>query len=205
MGTLSKTCQWIASALLVIATAFQLLALLGGVLSNAVIQKENPWLVTMWVAALVLLPVAAVLIHLLAECRAWPVLPLILAAIGTLLALLVALALQDAFPAQMNSIGDTQGLTPWRLAYRHYSSVVAGVLLIVAAVLHLVENRQVRIRRENDEYRSIYDLSGDVLFKDDSTLGLDSFADQKEVPRKKRKRSLRRAAEKAAEQAAKRS
>lgn len=205
MRTLSNICQWIAGVLLVIATIFQLLALLGGVLSNDAIQKENPWLVTMWVAALVLLPVAAVLIRLLAERRAWPVLPLVLAAVGTLLTLLVALALQDAFPAQLNSAGETQGLTPWRLAYRHYSSVAAGVLLIASAILHLVENRLVRIRLENDEYQSIYDLSGQVLFKDDSTLGLDSFADQKEVPRKKRKRSLRRAAEKAAEQAAKRS
>ncbi len=205
MRTLSNICQWIAGVLLVIATVFQLLALLGGVLSNAAIQQENPWLVTMWVAALVLLPVAAVLIRLLAERRAWPVLPLVLAAVGTLLTLLVALALQDTFPAQLNSAGETQGLTPWRLAYRHYSSVAAGVLLIVSAILHLVENRQMRIRQENDEYQSIYDLSGEVLFKDNSTLGLDSFADQKDTPQKKRKRSLRRAAEKAAEQAAKRS
>ena len=205
MRTFSKICHWIAVALLVIATAFQLLALLGGVVSNESIQKENPWLVTMWVAALILLPVAAVLIHLLAERRAWPVLPLVLAALGTLLTLLVALALQEAFPAQLNSVGETQGLTPWRLAYRHYSSVAAGVLLIVSAILHLAENRQVRIRQENDEYRSIYDFSGEVLFKDDSTLGLDSYADQAGRPKRRRKRSLRRAAEKAAEQAAKES
>lgn len=201
MRTTATLFRWIATILLVIATAFQLIALLGGVLNNAELQKDNPWLVTMWVAALVLLPIAAVLDRLLAERRCWPVLPLALACLGTLLTLLVALALQDAFPAQMNSVGETQGLTPWRLIYRHYSSVAAGGLLVVSAILNLVENRRERIRRENEEYRSIYDFSGDVICKDDSTLGLDSYADQAGKPKKKRKRSLRRAAEKAAEEA----
>ena len=205
MRTTSKFLQILAIILLVIATAFQLLALLGGVLGNAELQKDNPWLVTMWAAALLLLPVAALLSRLLGERGKLPVLTLVVAALGTLLTLLVALALQDAFPPQLNSVGETQGLTPWRLIYRHYSSVAAGALLVVSALLDLIENRQVRIRRDNEEYKSIYDLSGDVLFKDDSTLGLDSFADQQDGPKKKRKRSLRKAAEKAARQAAKES
>lgn len=201
MRTVSKSLQTLAIILLVVATVFQLLALLGGVLNNSTIQKDNPWLITMWTAALILLPAAAVLSRVLGERGKLPLITLAVAALGTLLTLLVALALQDAFPAQLNNVGQTQGLTPWRLIYRHYSSVVAGVLLIAATILDMVENRRDRIRQENDEYHSIYDLSGDVLFKDDSTLGLTSYANQPETSRKKRKRSLRCAAEKAAEKA----
>lgn len=198
MRTFAKTLWVIALILLVFATAFQLLALLGGVATNAEIQKEHPWLVTMWVGALVLLPAAAVLCRVLGEHRAWPLMPLIVAAVGILLALLVALALQDAFPAQLSSAGETRGLTPWRLIYRHYSSVAAGALLTISALLHLIENRRERIRRENEEYRSIYDLSGDALFRDESTIGLDRYADEADKPKRKQKRSLRVAAEKAA-------
>ncbi len=183
--------------LLVISTAFQLLALLGGVLPNQEITAKYPWLVTGWVIALSLLVIAFVLDRILKEKGKWPLLPLILSLLGAFLALLTALTLKDAFPTQMGSDNKTIGLTVWRLCYRHLSSVLVGVLTAITAWIHIAENRARRIRRENEDYRSIYDLSGEPLFKDNSTLGLDYYADDDgTAPKPKRKRSLRLAEKK---------
>lgn len=201
MGTFSKFLQWIAGILLVISTAFQLLALVGGVLlSNNTIQKDSPWLVPTWIAALAALFLGFVLLRILAYRGRWPLLPLILAAVGALLALIVAMALKNAFPAQIDAGGGTQGLTTWRLIYRHYSSVVVGVFTALAALLQIRLNQQAKRRREEEEYKPAYDLSGEALFKDSSTIGLEKYAggEEPEAPRK-RKRSLRYAEKKAKE------
>ena len=183
--------------LLVISTGFQLLALLGGVLPNSDITTKYPWLVTGWVIALSLLVIAFVLDCILKEKGKWPLIPLILSLLGGFLALLTALTLKDAFPTQIGSDGSTVGLTIWRLCYRHLSSVLVGALTALTAAFHLAENRRSRIRRENEEYRSIYDLSGEPLFKDNSTIGLDYYADDDgSGPKPKRKRSLRLAEKK---------
>ena len=46
------------------------------------------------------------------------------------------------------------------------SSVFAGVLTAIAAGMHRIACRSDRIRRENEQYESVYDLSGDPLFAD---------------------------------------
>ncbi len=203
MGSFSKFLQWVAGILLVISTAFQLLALIGGVLlSNNTIQEDTPWLVPAWIAALAALLLSFVLLRILAHRGRWPLLPLILAAVGALLALIVAMALKNAFPAQLDADGGTQGLTTWRLVYRHYSSVAVGVCTAIAALLQMLLNRSEQRRREEEEYKPAYDLSGGALFKDESTIGLEEYAggEKPESPRK-RKRSLRHAEKKAKEAA----
>jgi len=205
MRNVAKFCYILAILLLVIATALQGLALFSVVSNDAPVAKENTWLVPCWGIALAGLPVAAVLCVALRKKKRWSLLPLLLAAVCTLLALLVALALRDAFPPQLNSVGETQGLTTWRLWYRHLSSVVAGGLIVLASALHLMATRQERIRQENSEYRAVYDLSGEPLFKDraDSTIGLDEYAEEfgNKKDRRRLKRSLRTARRKAIEQA----
>ncbi len=192
MRGMSTFFRWIAGILLVIATFFQVIALYWTVHNG--LTATQRWLTALWLGALVLLPAALVLLCLLREKKSWPLVPLVVAVLGTLLALAVALTLQDAF--LITSEDAEQGITLWKLLYRHYSSVAAGVLLVMGAVFDLIENRLDRIRRENEEYRSIYDFSGDSIFREDSTLGLDSYVDEKQMP-KKRKRSLRAAAKKA--------
>ena len=89
--------------------------------------------------------------------------------IGAALALVVALTLRDAFPVQAGSnvsIHNEQGLPDWKLIYRHLSSVFAGVLTAIAAGLNHTACRNQRIRRENEQYESVYDLGGDPLFAD---------------------------------------
>lgn len=205
MRTTAKITTWLAGILLVISTAFQLLAMLGGVLlNNSSVLDDKPWLLTGWIAALALLLVGFILNSVLKEKGHWPLLPLILSAVGAFLALLVALTLKNTFPSQISSTGAIQGLTTWRLCYRHLSSVAVGVLVAFAALLHIFENRAQRIKKENDEYKSIYDLSGAPLFKDNSTIGLEYYAGEDgSGPKPKRKRSLRQAEKKAAEAARK--
>ncbi len=193
MRSAAKLCLILTTLLLVVSTFFQVLALISTKMEENSPLADTPWLVPVWIAALVMLPVSAILCSVLKEHPHWLQLPLLLAVAGGVLALIVALALKNAFPAQTNEIGMTQGLTAWRLCYRHLSSVAAGVLTAAAAALHMGGCREDRIRRENQEYRSVYDLSGDAVFKDNSTLGLETYADEKEKPARRLKRSLRHA------------
>ena len=71
--------HWIIGLLLGISTAFQLLAMFGGVLFNQYnnLPETIPWLVPVWAAALVLLIVAYIL--LVTKAATFPFQPIILA------------------------------------------------------------------------------------------------------------------------------
>lgn len=204
MQTASKIIYVFNGILLFLSTCFQVLAMIGCLfVPDATLAGKLPWLSTGWFAALGLLLVSYVLCGLLKEKGKLPLIPLVLALLGAFLALLVALTLKNEFPALVGVSG-TQGLTVWRLCYRHLSSVLVGLLTALCAYLNIRENREQRIREENAAYRSIYDLSGDPLFKDNSTIGLDTFANEDEsAPAPKRKRSLRQAEKKRREAAVK--
>lgn len=159
----------LAVFLLVISTFFQCLAIYSVSIGATDILEENGWLIPVWVTALVLLPLAAIANTVFKKNEKWTALPIALGLIGAALALLVALTLRDELPVQAGSnvsLNNEQGLNGWKLTYRHMSSVFAGVLTAIAAGMHRIACRNDRIRRENEQYESVYDLGGDPLFAD---------------------------------------
>ncbi len=201
MRSTAKFCLVLAGVLLVISTLFQLLSLLSVALFSdhpATVFTENAWLVPLWAVALGLLPVGFILCIVLREKGNWLILPLALSVAGGVMALIVALALKDGLPPQINELGNTQGLTTWKLCYRHLSSVAAGGLTAVAAMLHLFGCQADRRHREEEGYKPIYNLGGKAVFKDaNSTIGLESFADEEDPTARPMKRSVRHALRKA--------
>ena len=195
MRAVAKICMILAVVLIVVSTTFQGLALASVTIieeTPAEVFTENDWLIPLWIAALVLVPVGAVLTAVFKEKHSLLVIPLAVTAVGTVLSLIVALTLRDGLPVLMNSAGMEVGLTTWKLVYRHLSSVFAGGLVVASAVTHWIACYEERIRWENEGYKPVYDLSGDPLFKDlDSTLSLEQEDVIDVKPSRKLKRSLR--------------
>lgn len=159
----------LAIILLVVSTPMQALSIYGITIGAPDVMEENGWLIPVLIVALVLLIAAAITNTVFKKNEKWTALPIALGLIGAALALVVALTLRDAFPVQAGSnvsIHNEQGLSDWKLIYRHLSSVFAGVLTAIAAGMHRIACRGDRIRRENEQYESVYDLSGDPLFTD---------------------------------------
>ncbi len=189
---LLSTINGINGFLLVISTLFQVLALVAGVLLN---EQNNfvekfPWLVPVWTGALVLLIVTYILIVKLESKYPWPSIVFVGAVVGAFGALMVALALYNALPGHLNASGATQGLTVWKLLYRHISSVLVGVLTAIVAAVRWRQCRYARKKAAEEAAKSA-----------GSTIGLDSFAgdnSEYETP-KKLKRSLRAKAKAEAE------
>lgn len=193
MRIVSKILTWLIGILLVLSTGFQVLALVSILMQGSKFTQENPWLVPTWILFLTLLAVAFVLTICLQGKDKWLLVPLITGVIAAVLALVVALALKDAFPPQVSSTGGTQGLTVWRLCYRHYSSTLVGVLIALNAAIEMAICRDVRKRRENNEYKSQFDLSGEQLFHDSTSYTIDSH------PMKRSQRHALKKAQAAAE------
>ena len=198
MRTVAKVCMIIAVVFLAVAVVFQSFALYA--ITHFTINDElanNSWLVPLWTVSLILLPVSLVLGILFKKKERLPLLPLFVAAVGTLFALIVALALQNALPSQvnLNSLNQIQGLTPWRLVYRHLTSVAAGLLIVIACYLSGKATREERIQAENEAYKEHYNLTDTAaVFKDEeSTIGLNTYAEEfgQKAPKRRLKRSLR--------------
>ncbi len=191
--TIFKVNHFLAGVLLAISTVFQTLALLGGVLLNEHndFAEKTPWLTPVWAGMLVLLLVAYVLLLKLGERYPWQPILFFSALVGAIAALAVAFTLRDALPSHLNVTGATQGLTTWRLLYRHVSSAIVGVLIAAEALIQWIRNRSA--------HKKALEAANDTV---SSTIGLDSFAgdDNAYAKPKKLKRSLRRAKEKAAEE-----
>lgn len=190
MRIVFKVNHLVIGILLTISTAFQLLALLGGVLfnENNSFATEMPWLVPVWGGMLVVLIAAFVLLLKLGDRHPWPPILLVSALVGAIAAIVVAFALRDALPDHLNSAGEMQGITTWRLLYRHLSSVLVGVLIAAEAGIKWGLCHHERRRAEA--------AAADPA---SSTIGLDGFAgnDRIYAKPKKLKRSLKRAATKA--------
>lgn len=198
MRTVAKVCMITAIVLLAVALVFQSFALYA--VTNLTVKDElasNEWLVPLWIASLILLPVALVLGILFKKKERLPLAPLIMAAVGALFALIVALALWNALPSQvnLNSLNQIQGLTPWRLVYRHLTSMIAGLLIVIACHLNGKATRDERIQAENEAYKEHYNLTDTkAVFKDEeSTIGLNTYAEEfsQKAPKRRLKRSLR--------------
>ena len=161
----------LAVILLVISTFFQGLAIYSVSTSARDLVEENGWLIPVWVAALVLLIAAAIANSATKNNEKATTLPIATAIIGALLALIVALTLRDALPVKVGSgvsINYEQGLDGWKLTYRHLSSVFAGGLTAIAAIINRISCRNVRIRTENEQYESVYDFGDAPIFADEN-------------------------------------
>ncbi len=189
MRIVFKIAHIVVGILLAVSTAFQLLALFGGVLlnENNNFTENTPWLVPVWGVTLALLIVAYVLLLKLGDRHPWPPILFVAALVGAVAAFVVAITLRDALPDHLNASGQAQGITTWKLLYRHLSSVLVGVLIAVESAA-----KWMLCRRERQKAQAV---AADAVT---STIGLDSFARDDGVGKKpkKLKRSMRRAKEK---------
>ncbi len=162
-----KISHWLIGVLLAISTAFQLLALFGGVLFNSynTITPSLAWLLPLWVFVIIGLIAAFVLLEKKGDTYPWQP---ILFAVGLVLAVcafIVAIQLRYEFPDHLIISGETQGLTTWRMVYRHMSSALVGALIaLIAAIRWGMHRSAVRAQKE-------------ALDLGVSTIGLDSYAD----------------------------
>ncbi len=179
--------------LLVISTFFQFIGIAGTTDLFGMFGKTTEInFLSLWVLSAVLLPVAAVLCGIFSKKEKWPYLPLTLALIGAGLALIVVFSMgnvegyQERFDAA--SMFGNSGLTGFRLLYRHGLPVLVGVMLAIICHLNHKNARDDRIRTEEEAYKEHYLLDGDPLFKDEeSTLGLNEYAQDFSVTKKPRK------------------
>ena len=158
-------------------------------------QAGRIWLMPAWDVALGLVAFGIVLGSHFKKKEKLNWIPLLLAVAGAIVAAAVALELKDALPEKVGTQYASQGLTAWRLIWRHFSPVAAGVLAAVAARLSHSATRDERILAENEAYKEHYDLSGDPIFAEsESTLGLETYAEDFGVkkPAHRLKRSLRK-------------
>lgn len=185
MRIVQKLNHIICCVLLAISTLFQTLALLGGVLFNEHnnFAAKMPWLVPVWAGMLVVLIAVCVLLVTLGDRHPWPTIIFVGALVSAFAALMVVFALRDALPGNLNATGGTQGMTTWKLLYRHASSVAVGVLVAIEAAVQWV-----RCRRERKKAEA---ANADATV---STIGLEGFAGDDGIAYtkpKKLKRSLR--------------
>lgn len=184
MRIVLKIYHILVGILLTLSTVFQLLAMLAGVVFNANndLLTKIPWLVPVWCAMLVLLIAVFVLTVKKGEQSPWQPILLVAALVGALVALVVAFTLRDSLPDHLNVSGATQGLTTWKLLYRHLSSSLVGVLIAIEAGVQWILCARARRRS------AVADAD-----PAQSTIGLEFFGGDEAAARpKKLKRSLRR-------------
>ena len=161
MNRFVKITYGIAVAVLVFAILLQGLALYGTLVGARDIVEKTPWLIPLWVVSLMLIPTGTILCALGKKREKLSLVSAIIAIVGAVLGLIVALELRDALPTQVGnnvSINFEQGLDSWKLTYRHLSSVFAGVLVAICGFVNSSINRQERIRLENEQYVDQYEL-----------------------------------------------
>lgn len=184
-----KVYHILVGILLALSTAFQLLAMFGGVLFNDRndFTVDMPWLVPVWGGMLALLIAAYVLV--LKKGRQYPWQPILFTAalVAAIAALVVAFTLRDALPDHLSIDGGSQGLNSWKLLYRHLSSALVGVLIAVEAGVQWAISARAREKAAETDVDPAQ-----------STIGLEFFGgDEAAAKPKKLKRSLRRAKQKA--------
>lgn len=161
MNRFVKITFGIAVAVLIFATLMQGLALYGTLVGARDIVEKTPWLVPLWIASLELILTATVLCAIGKKREKLSLVSAIMAIVGAVLGLIVALELRDALPTQAGtnvSLNYEQGLDAWKLTYRHLTSVAAGVLVAICGFVNSYYNREERIRLENERYVDQYEL-----------------------------------------------
>lgn len=181
-------------ALVLFYQIMALIAVIGGpALFHAALPeklREAKGLVPTWIAMLGLIGGAIIL------CKVWEkkekksLIPMVMGIVGAALALIVALTLRAALPLQAAnsnvSYNGLQGLSGWKLFWRHYSPIGIGVVTAVVSFVHFKRVRNERIRQENESYEDHFLTDSDPLFTDEEK---DDTAKQsrKKLSKKQRK------------------
>lgn len=150
--------------------------------------QEAKGLIPTWIATTILVFGAVVLGKVWKNKEKQSLIPMVMGIVGAALALIVALTLRAALPLQAAnsnvSTNGMQGLSDWKLFWRHYSVVGVGLVAAVVSFLHFKSVRNERIRKENESYPEHFVLDGDPLFADEEKA---SPAKSKKLSKKQRK------------------
>ena len=154
-----KTCGRIAIyPLMALLLFYQVMGIIGVSISTVEALVEATWLVPVWIVMIVLIALPLILYPWWKKKEILPLVMMGLSLVGAVLALVIALTLQAALPLVVSgtSISATgeQGLDAIKLITRHYSPMVVGVVMAVIAFLHFKQNRDIRVREEEDSYTS---------------------------------------------------
>lgn len=150
--------------------------------------QEAKGLIPTWIATTILVFGAVVLGKVWKNKEKQSLIPMVMGIVGAALALIVALTLRAALPLQAAnsnvSTNGMQGLSDWKLFWRHYSVVGVGLVAAVVSFLHFKSVRNERIRKENESYQEHFVLDGDPLFADEEKA---APAKSKKLSKKQRK------------------
>lgn len=124
------------------------------------------WVMPAWIVSIVAVLAAIILCKALykKEKEGW--LPFVLSLVGAVIGLVVALHLKGLLPEIVGLQYETQGLSTWKLMWRHLTPVAAGVLIAVASWINRAEARRIRVAAENASYKNVYDLPDEPIFHD---------------------------------------
>lgn len=150
--------------------------------------QEAKGLIPTWIATTILVFGAVVLGKVWKNKEKQSLIPMVMGIVGAALALIVALTLRAALPLQAAnsnvSTNGMQGLSDWKLFWRHYSVVGVGLVAAVVSFWHFKSVRNERIRKENESYQEHFVLDGDPLFADEEKA---APAKSKKLSKKQRK------------------
>ncbi len=137
-----------------------------GVTAPAKLQ-EAKGLIPTWIIMVLMVSGSVVLSKMWKQQEKKLLIPLILGLAGGVLALLVALTLRAALPLQ---IADTnvsqsglQGLSGWKLFWRHLTPIGIGIGSAIVSFIHFRKLRSERISREDESYQDNFALEADIL------------------------------------------
>lgn len=154
-----KTCGRIAIyPLMALLLFYQVMGIIGVSISTVEALVEATWLMPVWIVMIVLIALPLILYPWWKKKEILPLVMMGMSLVGAVLALVIALTLQAALPLVVSgtSISATgeQGLDAIKLITRHYSPMVVGVVMAVIAFLRFKQNRDSRVREEEDSYTS---------------------------------------------------
>lgn len=142
--------------LLALVLFYQVLGIYAVSISSVTALQEAEWLIPTWITMIGLLSCGLLFATLAKKREGLLLTAAILALVGAVLALAIALTLQAALPLQAaaTNISDTgeQGLDAWKLITRHYSPVAIGVIAAIISFIRFKRNRDDRIRKAESSY-----------------------------------------------------
>ena len=129
--------------------------------------QEAKGLIPTWIIMVLMVSGSVVLCKMWKQQEKKLLIPLILGLAGGVLALLVALTLRAALPLQ---IADTnvsqsglQGLSGWKLFWRHLTPIGIGIGSAIVSFIHFRKLRSERISIEDESYQDNFALEADIL------------------------------------------
>lgn len=185
MNLFQKITFWVGVAFLSVGTLFQGLSLyalspyffLREYFEPAIDFAEIPWLLPVWIAALILVPAATVLCWVFHKNETVSLGTSIGAGVSGVLSLVVGLTFRNALPVVVGTKYD-QGIDAGQFVYCYLTTVIAAVLIAIVAGVSYYNCREQRIRLENEQYTDQYDYE-------------ETTADTELAPARKLKKSQR--------------